>query len=139
MDMRISNAVEDSKAKEQQKKEDEEIESHLKLIQEIQEIVKNQDSEETVEVQSNDFKFNGLFRLLENIQEVLTIEKRSQCLIQNLLQRRKENWVESVYTEKGPKTMGEIYEDHTKRNQPKEENKRLEPYSKPVVLDSIQK
>jgi hypothetical protein len=73
--------------------------------------------------------------LLENIKEYLNVEKRFDCLIENLLERRADNWIDSVLVEEGPKTMSEIYLSFTKRNQAAEEqSKKPEAYVKPVYV-----
>ena len=66
-------------------------------------------SKDIYKVESEHFKFNGLFKLLEILKTNMIIEKRYQCLIENLLERRSENWVESILVDAGPKTLSQIF------------------------------
>ena len=71
-------------------------------------------------MQSQFFRFNSVFKLIEKIRATMNIQKRFTCLIENILIRRNENWRESEFIEKGPETMDKIYEDHLNKDQPKE-------------------
>lgn len=61
------------------------MDSHLSLLDDIQESVTNASIDNTYKVESLHFKFNGMFRLLEVIKDKLNIEKRYSCLVENLL------------------------------------------------------
>lgn len=109
------------------------MDSHLTLLEAIQESVTNEEIDNTYKVESLHFKFNGMFRLLEFIKNKLCIEKRYSCLVENLLQRRDENWPESITDVKGPKTMDEIFKDHTNQSNEQPQHKPETTEHKPRV------
>ncbi len=123
MELRYKKDLEDEKQALSIKQEEEEVTSHVQLFDQIQESVKNEDIDETFQIKSEHFKFHGTFQLLEAIKKKLSVEKRYACLIENILQRRDENWAESQFVEQGPKTMTEIYIDHKNKKLPGEEKR----------------
>ena len=92
------------------------MQSHMSLIDQVVDNVKNNRKEEAISIESCAFRFQGVFALLKKIKATVGIINRFVCLIDNILERRALNWVESKYQEKGPKKLDQVFEDHLNKD-----------------------
>jgi len=97
MEAKSKGQSEDPKGKELQKLEDEEIQSHMALIEQVEFNIKNNRKEDAIDIQSSAFRFNSVFLLLKKIKSTIGIVNRFNCLIDNIIERRSLNWVESQF------------------------------------------
>ena len=81
------------------------MKKHIELLEFVKESVDDPNNDECYEFQSISFKSTGLFKLLELLKDYVILDKRYECLVENLLERRADNWKEGILIDQGPKTM----------------------------------
>lgn len=66
----------------------------------------------------------------------LDTNKRVQILIQNLLEKRKSNWLDGVFSEEIPKKISELHQEY---KQEQTSNAKINPYNKIAINNRVEK